>query len=125
VAAVAGGGGGCGGSGGGGGWRWWGQGSRPVGPAALGFLFFCFMKNALPRAKWALGTAVPRVWALTHGRAAFAGPAVPGALCRELPLGTGCAESNQACAERIALSAQARIPVVKHHLHQLPSLGIS
>jgi hypothetical protein len=83
-----------------------------VGPAALDFLFFCFMKNALPRAKWALGTAVPRVWALTHGRAAFAGPAVPGALCRELPLGTGCAESNQACAERIALSAQARIPVV-------------
>jgi hypothetical protein len=55
--------------------------------------------------------ALPRVWALTHDRAAFAGPAVPGALCRELPLGTGCAESNQACAERIALSAQARIPL--------------
>jgi hypothetical protein len=35
----------------------------------------------------------------------FAGPAVLGALCRELPLGTGC-------AERIALSAQAQIPVV-------------
>jgi hypothetical protein len=70
------------------------------------------MKIALPRAKWALGSAVPRVWALAHGRAAFVGPAVPGALCRELPLGTGCAESNQACAERIALSAQAQIPVV-------------
>jgi hypothetical protein len=37
---------------------------------------------------------------------------VPGALCRELPLGTGCAESKQPCAERIALSAEARIPVV-------------
>jgi hypothetical protein len=86
---------------------------RPAGgPAALGFSFFCFMKIALPRAKWALGKAVPRVWALAHGRAAFAGPAVPRALCRELPLGTGCAESNQACAERIALSAQARISVV-------------
>jgi hypothetical protein len=67
------------------------------------------MKIALPRAKWAL---VLRVWALAHGRAAFAGPAVPGALCRDLPLGTGCVESNQACAERIALSAEARIPVV-------------
>jgi hypothetical protein len=51
------------------------------GPAALGFSFFCFMKIALPRAKWALGTAVSRVWALAHGRAAFAGPAVLGALC--------------------------------------------
>jgi hypothetical protein len=37
---------------------------------------------------------------------------VPGALCRELPLGTGCAESKQPCAERIALSAEAQIPVV-------------
>jgi hypothetical protein len=33
------------------------------------------------RAKWALGTAVPRVWAMALGRAACAGPAVPGALC--------------------------------------------
>jgi hypothetical protein len=49
---------------------------------------------------------------VTHGRAAFAGPAVPGALCREFPLGRGCAKSNQACAERIALSVEARIPVV-------------
>jgi hypothetical protein len=47
------------------------------------------------------------------GRAACAGPAVPGALCRELPLGTGCAESNQPCAEWILLSAEARIPVVE------------
>jgi hypothetical protein len=37
---------------------------------------------------------------------------LPGALRRELPLGTGCAESYQPCAERIALSAEARIPVV-------------
>jgi hypothetical protein len=37
---------------------------------------------------------------------------VLGALCRELPLGTGCAESNQPCAERIALSTEARIPVL-------------
>jgi hypothetical protein len=46
------------------------------------------------------------------GRAACAGPAVPGALCRELPLGTGCAESNEPCAEWFLLSAEARIPVV-------------
>jgi hypothetical protein len=42
---------------------------------------------------------------VAHGRAAFAGPAVPGALCREFPLGRGC-------AERIALSVEAQIPVV-------------
>jgi hypothetical protein len=83
-----------------------------VGPLPLDFLFFCFMKTALPRAKWALGTAVPRVWALAHGRAAFAGPAVPGALCRELPLGTGCAESKRPYAEWVRLSAEAPIPVV-------------
>jgi hypothetical protein len=65
------------------------------------------------RAKRDLGTAVPRVWAMALGRAACAGPAVPGVLCRELPLGTGCAESNQPCAEWILLSAEARIPVVR------------
>jgi hypothetical protein len=64
------------------------------------------------KAKWALSTAVPRVGPLALGRAASAGPVVPGALCRELRLGTGCAESNQLCAKRIALSAEVRIPVV-------------
>jgi hypothetical protein len=64
------------------------------------------------RAKWALSTAVPRVWAVALGRAACAGPAVPGALCRELPLGTGYAESIQPCAKWVRLSAQASIPVV-------------
>jgi hypothetical protein len=65
------------------------------------------------RAKWALGTAVPRVWPVALGRAACAGPAVPGALCRELPLGTGCAESKQPCAEWVQLSTQRSIPVVQ------------
>jgi hypothetical protein len=37
---------------------------------------------------------------------------VPGALCRELPLGTGCAESKRPCAEWVRLSAEAPIPVV-------------
>jgi hypothetical protein len=64
------------------------------------------------RVKWALGTAVPRVWAVALGRAACAGLVVPGALCRELPLGTGYAESIQPCAEWVRLSAQAWIPVV-------------
>jgi hypothetical protein len=64
------------------------------------------------RAKWALGTAVPRVWAKALGRAACADLAVPGVLCRELPLGTGCAECKQPCAERITLLVEARIPVV-------------
>jgi hypothetical protein len=68
--------------------------------------------GSVTRAKWALGTAVPRVWAVALGRAACAGPAVPGALCRELPLGTGCAERIQPCAEWVRLSAQASIPVV-------------
>jgi hypothetical protein len=48
VGCGGGGGGGCGGSVGGGGWRWWGQGSRPVGLAALDFLFFyenCFAES--------------------------------------------------------------------------------
>jgi hypothetical protein len=37
---------------------------------------------------------------------------VPGALCRELPLGTGCAESKRPYAEWVRLSAEAPIPVV-------------
>jgi hypothetical protein len=61
---------------------------------------------------------------LAHGRAAFAGPVVPGALCRELPLGTGCAESNQACAERITLSAHARIPVVERDPKRTSECGM-
>jgi hypothetical protein len=40
---------------------------------------------------------------------------VPGALCRELPLGTGCAESKRPYAEWVRLSAEAPIPVVLDH----------
>jgi hypothetical protein len=49
---------------------------------------------------------------LALGRGLCAGPAVPCGLCRELPLGTGCAESIGACAERSLLSAKPQIPVV-------------
>jgi hypothetical protein len=45
---------------------------------------------------------------------------VPG----ELPLGTGCAESEQPCAERIALSAEARIPVVKASTREIKLTSI-
>jgi hypothetical protein len=76
--------------------------------------------GSVTRAKWALGTAVPRVWAKALGRAACAGPAVPG----ELPLGTGCAESEQPCAERIALSAEARIQVVKASTREIKLTSI-
>jgi hypothetical protein len=51
---------------------------------------------------------------LALGRGLFVGPAVPCGLCRELPLGTGCAESIGACAERSLLSAKPQIPVVIH-----------
>jgi hypothetical protein len=60
----------------------------------------------------ALGTSVTRVFALPLGKEAFAGPAVPSGLCRESPLGTGCAESIWACAEWSSLSGQPQIPVV-------------
>jgi hypothetical protein len=80
------------------------------------------VNGPVTRAKWALSTTVPRVWPLAHDRAAFAGPAVPRALCWEFPLGTGCAQSNQAYAERIVLSAQARIPVVVHPLRVMNAL---
>jgi hypothetical protein len=46
------------------------------------------------------------------GKGLFAGPAVTSGLCREFPLGTGCAESNRAGAERSSLSAQVQISVV-------------
>jgi hypothetical protein len=45
-------------------------------------------------------------------RPSGAGSALPGALCRELPLGKGYVESIQPCAEWVRLSAQASIPVV-------------
>jgi hypothetical protein len=48
---------------------------------------------------------VTRVFTLALGKEPFAGPAVPGGLCREFPLSTGCAESN-------SLSAKPWIPVV-------------
>jgi hypothetical protein len=67
---------------------------------------------AVTTVKWALGTSVLSVSPVAHDRGPFAGPAVPSGLCRELPLSTGCAESIQACAERIFLSAKPRIPVV-------------
>jgi hypothetical protein len=49
---------------------------------------------------------------VTLGTELFAGPAVPSGLCREFPVGTGCAKSIQACAERSLLSTQPQIPVV-------------
>jgi hypothetical protein len=55
---------------------------------------------------------------LALGRGLCAGPAVPCGLCRELPLGTGCAESIGACAERSLLSAKPQIPVVSPSLHR-------
>jgi hypothetical protein len=53
-----------------------------------------------------------RVFTLPLGKEAFAGPAVPSGLCREFPLGTGCAESIWVCAEWSSLSAQPQIPVM-------------
>jgi hypothetical protein len=49
---------------------------------------------------------------LALGKGLFAGPAMSCGLCRGLPLGTGCAESIRACAERSLLSAKPQIPVV-------------
>jgi hypothetical protein len=59
-----------------------------------------------------LGTSVPRGFGGALGTELFVGPAVPSALCRELPLGRGCAERIAACAESNSLSAMPWIPVV-------------
>jgi hypothetical protein len=85
--------------------RWWGQGSRPVGPLPWNS-FFCFMKISCAESNTPLGTRVTRASDVALGKEVFAGPAVPRALCRVFPLGTGCAERNWACAESIALSAK-------------------
>jgi hypothetical protein len=53
-----------------------------------------------------LGTPVTRGSDVALGREAFAGPAAPRALCREFPLGTGCAERDWVFAKSIALSAK-------------------
>jgi hypothetical protein len=78
----------------------------------VAFDLFLVVFKSLCREYTALGTRVPRVIHLALGTGLCAGPAVPGALCRELPLGTGCAESIQPCAEWVRLSAEAPIPVV-------------
>jgi hypothetical protein len=132
--------GGGGGGGGGGGWRWraavvavlvvvfaGGGGCRAavvalpavsrrggglVGGVRGGLVSF-FLEILLRREPYGvLGTSVTRVFALPLGKEAFAGPAEPSGLCREFPLGTGCAESIWACAEWSSLSAQPQIPVV-------------
>jgi hypothetical protein len=91
--------------------RWWatayGQWVRVV-----AFDLFLLFSKVCAESYTALGTRVPRVIHLALGTGLCAGPAVPGALCRELPLGTGCAESIQPCAEWVRLSAEAPIPVV-------------
>jgi hypothetical protein len=56
---------------------------------------------------------VPRGFGGALGIELFAGLTVPSALCRELPLGRGCAERIPACAESTSLSAMPWIPVVK------------
>jgi hypothetical protein len=97
---------------------WGGGGGRLVAAVVLaggpaGPLDFFYLENfSLPRAKWPHGTRVPRASEVALSKEAFAGPAVPSGLCREFPLGTGCAESIRACAERSSLSAQPQIPVV-------------
>jgi hypothetical protein len=53
-----------------------------------------------------LGTPVTRGSDVALGKEAFAGPAAPRALCREFPLGTGCAERDWVFAKSIALSAK-------------------
>jgi hypothetical protein len=53
-----------------------------------------------------LGTPVTRGSDVALGKEAFAGPAVPRALCREFPLDTGCAERDWAFAKSITLSVK-------------------
>jgi hypothetical protein len=88
-----------------------GQGVRSVDPRR-GFCFFVLFQKSLPRAISALGTHVSRGIDLPLGIWLFAGPAVPSAMCREFPLGKGCAESKGACAESISLLAKAANLVV-------------
>jgi hypothetical protein len=106
-------------------WRWWwprpwrsgGGGPRRTASGSASWLltFFLLFSKVCAESYTALGTRVPRVIHLALGTGLCAGPAVPGALCRELPLGTGCAESIQPCAEWVRLSAEAPIPVVRYH----------
>jgi hypothetical protein len=58
------------------------------------------------------GTRVTSGSDVALGKGLFACPAVPRALCRELPLGRACAEWKPSCAESLLLSAQAANPVV-------------
>jgi hypothetical protein len=75
--------------------------------------FFFVLKNVLCRGPdGALGTSLPRVGPVALSTDLFAGPTVPSALCRELPLGRGCAERIPACAESNSLSTKPWIPVV-------------
>jgi hypothetical protein len=106
-----------GGGGGGGGWWWCRRRSAGEGWArAATFCFFNPFQKSLPRAIYAsrqrCGTDVPRGFGGALGTELFAGPTVPSALCRELPLGRGCAERIPACAKSKSLSAKPWIPVV-------------
>jgi hypothetical protein len=71
------------------------------------------------RVKWGSRHICVECFFMAHGRGPFAGPAVPSGLCREFPLGRGCAESIRACAERSSLSAKPRIPVVSAWMVQM------
>jgi hypothetical protein len=111
VVVLAGGPGGGGGGGGGSG----GGDEQPVG-AALPRRWardFFVLKNVLCRGPdGALGISLPRVGPVALSTDLFAGPTVSSALCRELPLGRGCAERIPACAESNSLSTKPWIPVV-------------
>jgi hypothetical protein len=76
------------------------------------FLFLTLFKSLCRELSMLLGTSVPRGFGGALGTELFAGPVVPSALCRELPLGRGCAERIVACAESNSLSAKPWIPVV-------------
>jgi hypothetical protein len=85
-----------------------GGGARAAGRWAAALeLLFCFMKISFAESFPTLGTPVTRGSDVALGKEAFAGPAVPRALCREFHLGTGCAERDWAFAKSIALSAKS------------------
>jgi hypothetical protein len=88
-------------------------GGQPArGGRAATFSFFNPFQKSLPRAIYASRhICAERIW-WALGTELFAGPVVPSALCRELPLGRGCAERIVACAESNSLSAKPWIPVV-------------